>query len=264
MAKPAQEGQSQHQSANPRNLDAPYGDAYRAWKSWDDDEFGKLTKTDSAYFTAEIRRTNCKFPQNSKVLEIGFGNGAFLKYANERKWDVLGTEINEALVKTAQACGFSAVYTDNLSAFKDDSFDLVVAFDVLEHIPQAELPDMILEIKRILKSDRFFIARFPNGDSPFGLVYQNGDVTHVTTIGSGKLRYFAARTNMKVVFAGGAAEPILGSNFHHFLHRMVALPIKKTINLFSNLVFFPGANVAFCSSNLTMICQKIRPTEPRR
>ena len=244
------------QETNSEDLKDSYGDDYLKWKNWGNIEFAKLNKSESAYFTAEIKRTNQEFPKKSKVLEIGFGNGGFLKYAIEKGWDVFGTELNEVLVNVAQKHEFNVIQTDNLSSFEDDSFDLVVAFDVLEHIPQDAIPNMITEVKRILKRDGFFIARFPNGDSPFGLIYQNGDVTHITTIGSGKIYYFAAKTNMKVVFAGGAAQPLLGCSLVSFVHRIFALPIKKAINLFVNLTFFPHANMEFCASNLTMIYKK--------
>ena len=242
-------------------LGVPFGDDYLKWKTWGDAKFGELKKTESAYFKAEIARTNNKFFEKSKILEIGFGNGHFLKYASEKDWDVYGTEANEALVKTAQESGFIAIHTDNLSSFHDNTFDLIVAFDVLEHIPQDVLVNFISEIKRILKSDGFFIARFPNGDSPFGLINQNGDVTHITNIGSGKVHYFAATTNMKVVFVGGEAQPLFGISLLNFIHRIIALPVKKIINLFVCVIFFPRGNEAFCSSNLTMILRATKPVK---
>lgn len=235
----------------------PYGESYLKWKAWGA-EFANLKKTEAAYFKAEIDRTDHKFPEKSKVLEIGFGNGKFLKYAREKGWDIFGTEVNEALVDAAQEAGFVANHTDNLSNFKDDTFDLIIAFDVLEHIPQDFLPIFITEIKRVLKDGGYFIARFPNGDSPLGLINQNGDVTHVTTIGSGKAHYFANKANMKVVFVGGEAQPLLGTSCFYFMHQIFTYPIKKTINLFVNLIFFPRQNVEFCSPNLTMIYQAIK------
>ena len=56
----------------------------------------------------------------------------------------------------------------DLSNLKGDNYDLIVAFDVLEHIPQEDLPSF-KKVQRLLKEDGSFIARFPNCDSPFGL-----------------------------------------------------------------------------------------------
>ena len=37
----------------------------------------------------------------------------------------------------------------------DDQFDLVIAFDVLEHIPQDEIIFFLKQVKRVLKKDEF-------------------------------------------------------------------------------------------------------------
>jgi hypothetical protein len=60
---------------------------------------------------------------------------------------------------------------------------------------------------------------------------------------------------MEVVYVGGEAQPLFGTSIQYFIYQLVAITIRKTINLFVNLIFFPRRNVAFCSSNLTMIYQ---------
>ncbi|EQD72861.1 Cyclopropane-fatty-acyl-phospholipid, partial [mine drainage metagenome] len=160
---------------------------------------------------------------------------------------------NEGLVRCAKEQGYSAVNCEDVSGFDDDTFELVVAFDVIEHIREGELYGFLLEIKRILRDGGHFIARFPNGDSPFGLPYQNGDVTHVTAIGSGKVAFFAAKSNMEMVFLGGEAQPIGGTCLVHFVHRLIAVPTKRIINCFVKNIFFPRSNIEFCAANLTLI-----------
>jgi SAM-dependent methyltransferase len=234
-----------------------YGREYLDWKKWGAD-FGNLRKTEKAYFSAELARTGRRFTDRSRVLEIGSGNGNFLSFATRENWEVCGTEANESLVELAKQNGYSVLHTKDLSNFQDSTFDLVVAFDVLEHIPQNLIPDLITEINRILKHDGYFIARYPNGDSPFGLPHQNGDVTHVTTIGSAKMRYFVASTNMQLVFLGGEAQPIVGSSARYMLHRLVMNPLKAIINFLVVNIFFPRGEIAFCSLNLTVILRSIK------
>lgn len=240
-----------------KQIEESYDNDYLLWKSLGHNlSFGKLKKQEEAYFSAELKRTQRIFSPNSKVLEIGFGNGSFLQYSKNKKWEIFGTEINEHLVKAALGSGFNVIHSDNLRDYGENFFDLVVAFDVLEHIPQNELPKFINEVKRILKVGGFFIARFPNGDSPFGLFNQNGDITHITTIGNGKVYYFAAKCEMEVVFVGGEAQPLFGTSLLHFAHRLISLPIKKVLHMVTNLIFFPRSNVTFYSSNLTLIYKK--------
>lgn len=239
-------------------LKGNYGEDYLQWKSWNNkNQFGHLKKNQEHYFDAEISRIKSKILINSKVLEIGFGNGSFLKYAKQNGWDIYGTEANEILVKIANENGFKAKLAEDISSFDDYSFDLIVAFDVLEHIPQNLLPKFLLTVKRKLKSNGFFIARFPNADSPFGLKNQNGDITHLTNIGSGKIEYFASLTKMHIVFIGGEAEPIFGGGILKFIHRIISVPVKKIINLIINLIFFPRSNLSFCSLNMVTILKSI-------
>jgi len=238
-------------------IEESYGNDYLKWKSWGKDlNFGKLKKQEESYYSAELRRTKREFSSKSNILEIGFGNGSFLRYAKDKKWNIFGTEINEHLINAALESSFNVVHSDNLKHFEENFFDLVVAFDVLEHIPQNNLPFFISEVKRILKKDGVFIARFPNGDSPFGLPLQNGDITHITTIGSGKVYSLATQCDMDVVFVGGTAQPLLVKHPFHFIHRLISLPIKKLLHLITNFIFFPRSNIFFFSDNLTLIYKK--------
>jgi SAM-dependent methyltransferase len=243
-------------------VEARYGTDYLKWKAWHEIKFGTRTRLDAKYFAAELKKTKATFALKSKVLEIGFGTGSFLTHGKEQKWEMFGTEVNNDLVERARRRGFNVFHTGDLRTFSDSIFDLIVAFDVLEHIPQDQLGDFLDEIKRVLKSGGYFIARFPNGDSPFGLINQNGDITHVTTIGSEKAKFLAARLGVEVVYLGGEAHPLSGTSLLMFSHRLVALPIRALINLLVNLMFIPRANIAFCSANLIMILKISKSAMP--
>ncbi len=234
---------------------AGYGSDYVDWKKWDEAAFGALTKSERSYFSAELKRARTTFPKGTNVLEVGFGNGNFLAFAREQEWNVSGTEVNKELVAAASKAGFNVAHAADLSGFADDSFELVVAFDVLEHIPQSAIVDFMLDVKRVLKPGGRFIARCPNGDSPFGLVNQNGDVTHVTAIGRGKARYFATRTDLELIYLGGEAEPIWGTSARDMAQRAIGLPIKAMVNICTNAIIY-NANVAFCSKNLTLVYKR--------
>ena len=240
------------------DLGKGYGKDYLSWKKWGDSEFGNLKKHQITSYAAEIAKTKRAFVEGSKVFEIGFGNGSFLNFASKNDWKVVGTEVNDDLVQSALSEGYDVMHTDNLREFKDNTFDLIVAFDVLEHLAQDEIVMMLSEINRVLKYEGCFVARFPNGDSPFGLINQNGDVTHIISIGSAKARYLANRVNMQLIFVGGESLPILRTSLRHFMHRIVAVPIQKLVNGIINLIFFPGGNVAFCSLNLIMVCKAVK------
>lgn len=232
-----------------------YSDRYNDWKNWNRDNFGQSSRFDRRYFVAELRRAGRHFDRGARVLEIGFGNGAFLSFARDSGWDICGTEVNDDLIDIATDHEFPVFKDDELGIFDENSFDLVVAFDVLEHIEPDRILGVFRNIRRVLKENGVFLARFPNGDSPFGMIYQNGDLTHRQSIGSEKAKYLANASGMETIFVGGSAYPVRGVNAKHLFHSMIVKSIKGAINYFISKIFYQRADVAFCSSNLTLVCK---------
>lgn len=233
-----------------------FDSSYIQWTNWEKRDFATLRDSDRAFFDLETRRSLRSYTKRSRVLEIGFGYGSFLQYSKEQGWDVTGTEANPELVELALGKGFDAVKVTDLSGFSDETFDLVVAFDVLEHIPFTSLQPFLAHVQRILKPKGCFLARFPNGDSPLGLVYQNGDPTHVTCLGGTRIAYLMAQAKLKPVYIGAEAEPLFGVGMVKMLHRLFAKPMKWGLNRFINLVFFPGRNYCLTSPNLSLAAMK--------
>ena len=240
----------------PSHSAAPaYGSAYLEWKHWSPENFGVLSDRENADFAALLRKTKVDLPEGSRVLEIGFGNGTFLQFGRRRKWKMHGTEVNSGLLQSAWQNGFQVTETETLEPFPSQAFEMVAAFDVMEHIPLDALPGFLSEVRRVLKPDGVFVARFPNGDSPFGRHIQNGDVTHRTAIGSIRARYLAAQAAMDVVFLGCEVQAIWAGRTHT-PHRLFAVPVKKLMNAFLNLVFSPRDPLPFCSPNLHLVLRK--------
>lgn len=111
-------------------------ESYLVGKNWGED-FGILDDYTRRYYDIELKEVTRNFDnKNIKVLEIGFGNGGFLTYAREKNWDINGIEINDDLIAIAKEKGFN-VY-GSIDFFNDGMFDLIVAFDVLEHISSSD------------------------------------------------------------------------------------------------------------------------------
>jgi SAM-dependent methyltransferase len=234
-----------------------YGQDYVAWKNWGGAVpagTSKCSPYDSRYYSMEIAKTGLR--RISDVLEIGFGDGVFLAYARERGWTVAGTEVNEVLVAQAQQAGFAVKLTRDASAYPSASFDLVVAFDVLEHIPQEQLPDFLRHIRDKLREGGVLLARFPNGDSSFGLAHQNADITHVTTIGSGKIEYLTKMCGFSLICIGPESQPIFGGGVGRSCYRLLATPVRALIELLTKLIYFPRTRLVLFSANMVVALQK--------
>ena len=80
----------------------------------------------------------------------------------------------------ARSKGFDAVQGDLRQYLKEStvSFDLISAFDVIEHFGKDELLDVLSLVWKRLRPGGRFILQTPNALSPWGLSYRYGDLTH--------------------------------------------------------------------------------------
>lgn len=100
--------------------------------------------------------------KEQNILEIGCGTGHLIKYLRDLGYNITGTEASDKFIRYAKenyGIGLIKESTANLN-FKDCSFDIVMSFDVIEHIPQVN--EHIKEIKRILKDRGVYILCTPN------------------------------------------------------------------------------------------------------
>ena len=175
----------------------PYA-SYSEWKRWD----GAFAATDkeTRYFAAEFRDVPL---QGRRVLEIGFGNGSFLAWAKSQGAAVAGLELNAEMRDAALRSGF-VVFDATLAelATRDARYDLVVAFDVLEHWDARELVENFSAVRTLLSDGGIFVSRFPNGQSPFGRVNQHGDFSHKSTLSTYKIEYLAGVSGLDIVRIG--------------------------------------------------------------
>ena len=99
------------------------------------------------------------------LLDIGCFSGVFLSTASQVGWDCYGIEPLVAPAIYARATSDIPVITGTLrgDTFPPDSFDVVTAFQVFEHLIH---PDQELEIiQRILKPGGLLVIEVPNIDT---------------------------------------------------------------------------------------------------
>lgn len=170
---------------------------YIGWKKWSAEDFGFVTPGNHFCFNQTFKK---RLNEKSNVLEIGFGNGELLSYFRSQGHKVIGTEINEDLVNRAKSSGYTAYfgYVWDIAELQIEKFDLIVAFAVAEHMNYEELNALFLWSRVHLNDAGTLYLKFPEGSSPLGLGYQNGDFTHVTCLTKSKIEALCNASNMEL------------------------------------------------------------------
>jgi len=105
-------------------------------------------------------------PHPARVLELGCGPGYMWKECIDRipaGWNITLSDLSAGmvdaawrnLVVTGRAFKFEQIDAQSIP-YSDETFDIVIANHMLYHVP--DLPKALNEIKRVLKTDRYFIA----------------------------------------------------------------------------------------------------------
>jgi len=212
---------------------------YRAWKAWDASRFGQFGHADALAFRAEFKRAGIPFDRHLSVLEIGFGNGAFAGWVAAQGWTFVGTERDPQLVESARKSRLEAypAETSLQTVAAGRKFDVIAAFDVLEHLVLSEIEEVLAAARMILAPGGRFIARFPSGDSPFSRAIQYGDLTHKSVIGTGIVIQLARRTGFRALQIRAPAFPILGAGVWHGVRRLGVRAVQLLVTRLVNLGF---------------------------
>lgn len=176
-------------------------DPYADWKGWVEGDFGRYSPFDARYFGWHMQRAMGTLPTPLQALEIGFGNGSFMGWLQHCGHNVTGLEANPHLVDRARAAGFAA-HADMSDLPAEAHFDLIAAFDVMEHVAVADTASMLSAWARRLRPGGRILLRFPNGESPFGLWMQHGDITHVQALGLSKVRQLCEQCGLVLEHSG--------------------------------------------------------------
>jgi len=100
-------------------------------------------------------------PHGSRVLDLGCGDGAFLSHLQQQRGCTgYGVEIDDANVAACVKRGVNVIQLNldqGLRMFDDQSFDVVLQIDTLQHLRNAQT--MLLETLRV---GRMGIITFPN------------------------------------------------------------------------------------------------------
>lgn len=109
-----------------------------------------------------------EFCIDKEVLEIGAGSGYGALQLSKVAERLIALDIDKKAISYARENYFSrqskslVIGNGNHLPFVDNSFDVVVLFQVLEHIRHKEVQAFLFEIKRVLKCNGIMLLTTPN------------------------------------------------------------------------------------------------------
>lgn len=126
------------------------------------------------------------------VLDVGCGTGELVRFLRMWGIDARGVDISKEAKALAreEARPFISVGPADALPFKDNEFDMVVSFDVMEHIDRSVMKKTIAETIRVAKkqilhkiytTENFFITFFHADDPARASVFPNGFWDHLFT-----------------------------------------------------------------------------------
>lgn len=192
--------------------------------------------------------------KESKILEIGSGNGAFVYALSSQGYKITGSEINDTYIKAAKRLfGINLTYSkgEDLSAEIKDKYDVVLSFDVFEHIPDTDAH--VKQVYSVLKKGGYYALVTPNKytNIPYEIL-QNKDLFiwreyHCSLQTFGSLKKHLENNKFTATFVD---IPIVSK---YFISK-----VKKTIPFFSSLLLMIPWNTLpyFARTNFFVIAKK--------
>jgi len=130
-----------------------------------------------------------QFSKSKIVLDVacGTGYGSQIISKQGRATRIIGIDISKKSIKYAKKnyqeknINFLIDDAQTLNSQKDNSFDLIISFETIEHIKSSE--DFIKQTKRLLKKDGVLIISTPNTNT-----YPKGNKYHINELSPDEFR----------------------------------------------------------------------------
>lgn len=165
------------------------------------DALKEAFKKEGPYIRHVIRKF---FPKDEslKIIDLGCGKGAFVYFLQQSSYqDVKGYDISREQIDYAKRIGLTNIFKGDIvtvaGSLESTSVDIIILFDIIEHLSNEILYPFLKEVHRILKPGGKVFVHVPNGHGIFGNAIRYGDLTHETAFTPGSLRQLFKSTGFR-------------------------------------------------------------------
>ena len=144
---------------------------------------------------ANVIKSLAKSKKLIKVLDVGCGTGRLVKFLNDSGFKAIGCDSSEKAVEKAKKLNKKGIIIKASASrlpFGKNSFDLITAISVIEHLKKSESENFFKEARRTLKPEGFIFLVTPNFATPLRIIqgknwFAYKDPTHINFFTPGKL-----------------------------------------------------------------------------
>lgn|SRR3990167_1844503 len=171
------------------NVDAEYNTHLTSTKPF-------FTKIIKKYFPAQL---------NSRIIDLGCGDGSLLYFSKQAGYqNIIGYDISPEQIKIAQSLNLQQIYLKEASQAIQEtpnhSVDLIISFDVLEHMTKDEVVLFSQAVYSALKSNGKWIIHTLNAESPFFGRIRYGDFTHENGFTASSINQLLSLVGFKKIY----------------------------------------------------------------
>ncbi len=196
--------------------------------------------------------------EEDSLLEFGSGSGAFLRVGNSYFDNVIGIELDKKSQNFIKTSG-QQVYT-KLHDIKDKTFDIIVLFHVLEHLPNPI--QFLKELKSFLKPSGKIFIEVPHIEDPLISLYDIEDFKDFYFC-SAHLHYFSMQSLRNCVEKSGLSCSIhllqrygLSNHLHWLKFGKPGTMDNIKFSKVTDEVYFENLKQKGISDTLWAVCSK--------
>lgn len=171
--------------------------------------------------------------ENSSVLDVGCGRGDYTEIFCHSGNRVIGLDVADWRNKNSDSNFNFIIYKGDVLPFGDKEFDVVVSFDVIEHIDDDF--SFVREVRRVLKDEGKILIATPNRTRLSNMLYKlvGKPIKYPYTLSEsgnlGKLVHIREYTNKELVnlFRMAGFKDIKVDNFWFGLRGFINIGINN-------------------------------------
>ena len=138
------------------------------------------------------------------VLDMGCGDGTFIKLLEERGYSAIGIDTDSAMIQKCKDENLHVFRTDAISFLKKNkkSFGALICSHLIEHIPFDDLNSFLKKCHEAMYENGLLLIITPNINNLGGSAYFWNDPTHVRPFTIKSLHKLITKNNFKIVRIG--------------------------------------------------------------